>query len=118
GARLAPCSCQPQEPWSLPCRAGGVAICGPGAHGGQSAGRPDADRSHRCRGARRVRASPSGGSGLQSAALDSGVSDCTGGMPDLIVVGAGAGGMTAALVAALDGLRVVLCEASNQVGGT
>ncbi len=46
------------------------------------------------------------------------MSDCTGGMPDLIVVGAGAGGMTAALVAALDGLRVVLCEASNQVGGT
>lgn len=38
--------------------------------------------------------------------------------PDLIVVGAGAGGMTAALVAALDGLRVVLCEASEQVGGT
>jgi len=38
--------------------------------------------------------------------------------PDLIVVGAGAGGMTAALVAALEGLRVVLCEASDQVGGT
>lgn len=38
--------------------------------------------------------------------------------PDLIVVGAGAGGMTAALVAALEGLRVVLCEASEQVGGT
>ena len=38
--------------------------------------------------------------------------------PDLIVVGAGAGGMTAALAAALDGLRVVLCEASEQVGGT
>lgn len=39
-------------------------------------------------------------------------------MPDLIVVGAGAGGMTAALVAALEGLKVVLCEASDQVGGT
>ena len=37
---------------------------------------------------------------------------------DLIVVGAGAGGMTAALVAALEGLRVVLCEGSQQVGGT
>ncbi len=37
---------------------------------------------------------------------------------DLIVVGAGAGGMTAALVAALQGLRVVLCEAGSQVGGT
>jgi len=37
---------------------------------------------------------------------------------DLVVVGAGAGGMTAALVAALQGLRVVLCEASGQVGGT
>ncbi|MDM0066852.1 FAD-dependent oxidoreductase [Variovorax sp. J31P207] len=37
---------------------------------------------------------------------------------DLVVVGAGAGGMTAALVAALEGLRVILCEASDQVGGT
>lgn len=37
---------------------------------------------------------------------------------DLVVVGAGAGGMTAALSAALHGLRVVLCEASEQVGGT
>ena len=37
---------------------------------------------------------------------------------DLIVVGAGAGGMTAALVGALEGLRVVLCEATEQVGGT
>ncbi|HSW19062.1 MAG TPA: FAD-dependent oxidoreductase [Ramlibacter sp.] len=37
---------------------------------------------------------------------------------DLLVVGAGAGGMTAALVAALEGLRVVVCEASDQVGGT
>ncbi len=37
---------------------------------------------------------------------------------DLLVVGAGAGGMTAALAAALRGLDVVLCEASDQVGGT
>jgi succinate dehydrogenase/fumarate reductase flavoprotein subunit len=37
---------------------------------------------------------------------------------DLIVVGAGAGGMTAALVAALEGSRVMLCEATQQVGGT
>ncbi|WP_321164602.1 FAD-dependent oxidoreductase [Variovorax sp. Root473] len=37
---------------------------------------------------------------------------------DLIVVGGGAGGMTAALVAALEGLKVVLCEATEQVGGT
>jgi succinate dehydrogenase/fumarate reductase flavoprotein subunit len=37
---------------------------------------------------------------------------------DLIVVGAGAGGMTAALTAALQGLKVVLCEATDQVGGT
>lgn len=40
------------------------------------------------------------------------------GIADLIVVGAGAGGMTAALVAAHAGLRVVLCEATQQVGGT
>jgi succinate dehydrogenase/fumarate reductase flavoprotein subunit len=37
---------------------------------------------------------------------------------DLVVVGAGAAGMTAALVAARHGLRVVLCEATEQVGGT
>lgn len=37
---------------------------------------------------------------------------------DLLVCGAGAGGMTAALVAALDGLNVVLCEKTDQVGGT
>ena len=35
---------------------------------------------------------------------------------DLVVAGAGPGGMTAALVAALDGLEVVLCEKSEQVG--
>jgi glycine/D-amino acid oxidase-like deaminating enzyme len=37
---------------------------------------------------------------------------------DVVVFGAGAGGMTAALVAAREGLRVALCEASAQVGGT
>ena len=37
---------------------------------------------------------------------------------DLIVVGAGAAGMTAALVGALEGLEVVLCEKSDMVGGT
>src|SRR5437667_9706077 len=37
---------------------------------------------------------------------------------DLLVAGAGAGGMAAALVAALEGLEVLLCEASDQIGGT
>lgn len=37
---------------------------------------------------------------------------------DLIVVGAGAGGMVTALCAAHLGLRVLLCEASDQAGGT
>jgi glycine/D-amino acid oxidase-like deaminating enzyme len=37
---------------------------------------------------------------------------------DLLVAGAGAGGMAAALVAALEGLEVLLCEKSAQVGGT
>src|SRR3712207_1496846 len=37
---------------------------------------------------------------------------------DLLVAGAGAGGMAAALVAALEGLDVLLCEKSEQVGGT
>jgi succinate dehydrogenase/fumarate reductase flavoprotein subunit len=37
---------------------------------------------------------------------------------DLLVAGAGAGGMAAALVGALEGLEVLLCEASDQVGGT
>jgi succinate dehydrogenase/fumarate reductase flavoprotein subunit len=37
---------------------------------------------------------------------------------DVVVVGAGAGGMTAALVCALEGLDVLLCEKSAQVGGT
>jgi glycine/D-amino acid oxidase-like deaminating enzyme len=37
---------------------------------------------------------------------------------DLLVIGAGAGGMTAALVGALEGLHVVLCEKSEMVGGT
>src|SRR5204862_2063196 len=37
---------------------------------------------------------------------------------DLLVVGAGAGGMTAALVGALEGLAVVICEKTGLVGGT
>ncbi|MGH8669445.1 MAG: FAD-dependent oxidoreductase [Burkholderiales bacterium] len=37
---------------------------------------------------------------------------------DLLVAGAGAGGMTAALVAALQGLDVLVCEKSGQAGGT
>ncbi|WP_426609026.1 FAD-dependent oxidoreductase [Bradyrhizobium sp. McL0616] len=37
---------------------------------------------------------------------------------DLLIVGAGAAGMTAALVGTLQGLRVVLCEKSDVVGGT
>ncbi len=37
---------------------------------------------------------------------------------DVLVIGAGAAGMTAALVCALEGLDVLLCEKSAQVGGT
>jgi succinate dehydrogenase/fumarate reductase flavoprotein subunit len=37
---------------------------------------------------------------------------------DALVVGAGAAGMTAALVSSLEGLDVLLCEKSAQVGGT
>lgn len=37
---------------------------------------------------------------------------------DLIVLGAGASGMTAALVAAIEGLRPLLVERTSQVGGT
>ena len=37
---------------------------------------------------------------------------------DLLIAGAGAAGMTAALVAAAEGLSVLLCEKSQQVGGT
>lgn len=37
---------------------------------------------------------------------------------DVLVVGAGAAGMTAALVCALEGVDVLLCEKSSQVGGT
>jgi succinate dehydrogenase/fumarate reductase flavoprotein subunit len=37
---------------------------------------------------------------------------------DLLIAGAGPAGMTAALVAALEGLDVLLCEKSGQVGGT
>src|SRR5262245_21760858 len=37
---------------------------------------------------------------------------------DALVVGAGAAGMTAALVSSLEGLDVLLCEKSDRVGGT
>src|SRR5713101_8308531 len=37
---------------------------------------------------------------------------------DALVVGAGAAGMTAALVSSLEGLDVLLCEKTAQVGGT
>src|SRR3984893_13563107 len=37
---------------------------------------------------------------------------------DALVIGAGAAGMTAALVASLEGLDVLLCEKSDRVGGT
>jgi FAD binding domain len=37
---------------------------------------------------------------------------------DALVVGAGAAGMTAALVSSLEGLDVLLCEQSDRVGGT
>ncbi|MGN6766085.1 MAG: FAD-dependent oxidoreductase [Rhizobiaceae bacterium] len=37
---------------------------------------------------------------------------------DLLVFGAGAGGMTAALTAAAEGLSVILCEKTSLVGGT
>ncbi len=37
---------------------------------------------------------------------------------DLLVIGAGAGGMTVALTAAIRGLRVILCEKTDMVGGT
>ena len=37
---------------------------------------------------------------------------------DLLVIGAGAAGMTAALVGALEGLKTILCEKSDMVGGT
>src|SRR6516162_4198213 len=37
---------------------------------------------------------------------------------DALVVGAGAAGMTAALVSSLEGLDVMLCEKSDRIGGT
>src|ERR1700750_1772889 len=37
---------------------------------------------------------------------------------DVLIFGAGMGGMTAALVAAHEGLDVLLCEKTDQVGGT
>ena len=37
---------------------------------------------------------------------------------DLLIAGAGPAGMTAALIASIEGLDVLLCEKSDQVGGT
>jgi succinate dehydrogenase/fumarate reductase flavoprotein subunit len=37
---------------------------------------------------------------------------------DALVIGAGAAGMTAALVCAIEGLDVLLCEKTDQIGGT
>src|SRR4051812_3295973 len=37
---------------------------------------------------------------------------------DVLIFGAGMGGMTAALIAAHEGLNVLLCEKTDQVGGT
>ena len=37
---------------------------------------------------------------------------------DLLIAGAGPAGMTAALVASLEGLDVLICEKTDQVGGT
>ena len=37
---------------------------------------------------------------------------------ELVVLGAGAGGLTAALVSSIEGLRTLLIEKSDQVGGT
>jgi len=37
---------------------------------------------------------------------------------DLLVIGAGAGGMAAALTAAVEGLNVLVCEKADQLGGT
>ncbi len=37
---------------------------------------------------------------------------------DFVVLGAGAAGMTAALVAAIEGMRTLLIESSDQIGGT
>jgi succinate dehydrogenase/fumarate reductase flavoprotein subunit len=37
---------------------------------------------------------------------------------DLLVIGAGAAGMTAALVGAIEGLRTIICEKTGMVGGT
>ncbi len=37
---------------------------------------------------------------------------------DLVVIGAGVGGLTAALVSAIEGMRTLLIEKSDQVGGT
>jgi len=38
--------------------------------------------------------------------------------PDVLIVGSGAAGMTAAITAAVRGLRVLVCEAASTIGGT
>ena len=37
---------------------------------------------------------------------------------DFVVLGAGAGGMTAALVSSIEGMRTLLIEKSDRIGGT
>jgi succinate dehydrogenase/fumarate reductase flavoprotein subunit len=55
---------------------------------------------------------------MSSVATQSTSQDVATGEVDVLVVGAGAAGMTAALVSALEGLNVLLCEKSDRVGGT
>ena len=45
------------------------------------------------------------------------IHDRVGDEVDLLVFGAGAGGMTAALVGGLEGVQVLLCEKSAMAGG-
>lgn len=56
--------------------------------------------------------------GRQQANHPRGSADVLADEYDLVVQGAGAGGMTAALVGAIEGMRVLLIEKSPQVGGT
>lgn len=58
------------------------------------------------------------GSRLKETALVNGSSGVWDREVDLLVIGSGAGGMTAALVAAQEGLKVLLCEKTSLVGGT
>src|SRR5574343_218192 len=123
GAHLASGASGPQGSRCLPGRRGGASARGPRPHGGQPAGRSAAASAHRGRSSGRVRASPGGFAAVHAAAValpvtGSSSTDERQADIDLVVVGAGAGGMVAALVAALEGLRVVLCEGSQQVGGT